>query len=492
VPLFEVKKNKKYSSIMVNKCSCRGCFTNQTGHDQCAVFGLPKEENLRKEWITFINRKDINVESLKYVFVCVRHFEEKFLNRKEKRTRLLMNLQPVPTILSNTQKNLPKSALPTISKPRKPPTQRNQEGDQSKIFFENDIIRDFSDVKESLLLELDPSFSYKRYEDHAVIFAMQSDELSVPKVTHCIRINSDLRVKLFYEGLPLALPKWFYSGRHSKLTSKSMLKNFINYMKCEYENHSSILEEMRRLQFIKSKPIYSADLLRYALLLRYTSFPSYKLLSTEFKLPSASFLRKMTSGTIDTLASAQLLKESGKISNDVILIFDEMYLQKCVEYSGGEMIGADENGVMYKGIVCFMIVGLQSNIPFVIKTTPEKEITGEWLKEELKDCIIKLINCGFNLRGVVSDNHSTNVSAYKKLGYELSQDPDELFITFSGCKIYLFFDSVHLMKNLRNNLLNRKRLLFPNFYFNKFDHEINVIGGEITWNLLHQVSTDII
>ena len=30
-------------------------------------------------------------------------------------------------------------------------------------------------------------------------------------------------------------------------------------------------------------------------------------------------------------------------------------------------------------------------------------------------------------------------------------------------KIYMFFDSVHLIKNIRKNLLNRKRFLFPAF-----------------------------
>ena len=31
------------------------------------------------------------------------------------------------------------------------------------------------------------------------------------------------------------------------------------------------------------------------------------------------------------------------ISEDIVLMFDEMYLQKCEEYCGGEIIGANEN-----------------------------------------------------------------------------------------------------------------------------------------------------
>ena len=33
------------------------------------------------------------------------------------------------------------------------------------------------------------------------------------------------------------------------------------------------------------------------------------------------------------------------------MIFDEMYLQKIQEFFGGEMIGCDEEGELYQGIV---------------------------------------------------------------------------------------------------------------------------------------------
>ena len=39
-----------------------------------------------------------------------------------------------------------------------------------------------------------------------------------------------------------------------------------------------------------------------------------------------------------------------------------MYLQKCQGYFGGKVLGSDENGELYKGIVCFMIVGLKESI----------------------------------------------------------------------------------------------------------------------------------
>ena len=47
----------------------------------------------------------------------------------------------------------------------------------------------------------------------------------------------------------------------------------------------------------------------------------------------------------------QALKKDGKISEDICLLFDEMYLQKCEDYFGGELIGSDKNGKLDRGIV---------------------------------------------------------------------------------------------------------------------------------------------
>ena len=79
-----------------------------------------------------------------------------------------------------------------------------------------------------------------------------------------------------------------------------------------------------------------------------------------------------------------MLLDSNSISKDVVLMFDEIYLQKREEYAGGELVGADTDGNLYKGIMCFMIVGLQENVPFVVKAIPETGATGEWIKGEIE------------------------------------------------------------------------------------------------------------
>ena len=72
------------------------------------------------------------------------------------------------------------------------------------------------------------------------------------------------------------------------------------------------------------------------------------MLFEDFPSPSLSLLSKISKRKIDAIKCAQALKKDGKISEDICLLFDEMYLQKYEEYFGGELIGSDENGEFIK------------------------------------------------------------------------------------------------------------------------------------------------
>ena len=132
-------------------------------------------------------------------------------------------------------------------------------------------------------------------------------------------------------------------------------------------------------------------------------------------MPSLSLLEKISKGGVDPVMSAKLLLAKGRISEDVILMIDEMYLHKSEEYHGSEIVGCDEDGKLYKALVGFMIVGLKQSIPCIIKSIPETKIKGEWLKEEILKSIETLHSINFKAHGIVADNHSTNVSACSKI-----------------------------------------------------------------------------
>ena len=200
-------------------------------------------------------------------------------------------------------------------------------------------------------------YLFAKYEDHVVFYKIVLNELHVPEVTASIRVDDKLLEKLFLRDSPVPLPQWFRYEHNCELTSKSVLENFLWYLESQTEKFP-IFDELRKRQ-LKKNQVYSSEVIQYALLLRYTSLQSYKLLLDEFPLPSISLLNKIKKGNIDALEAAKLLLENNSISKDIVVLFDEMYLQKCVEYYGREFFGSYINNELYKSILCFMIIGLK-------------------------------------------------------------------------------------------------------------------------------------
>ena len=183
---------------------------------------------------------------------------------------------------------------------------------------------------------------------------------------------------------------------------------------------------------LKKNQVYSSEIIQYALLLRYTSLQSYKLLLDEFPLPSISLLNKIKEGNIDALKAAKLLLENSSISKYIVILFDEMDLRKCAEYYEGKFLGSNINNELYKSIVCFMIIGLKENVPYIVIAAPVTFIDSELLKDELLNCLELLITDSFNVRAVICDNHAANVSAFTKLILQFGEDNESLFINFQS------------------------------------------------------------
>ena len=82
-----------------------------------------------------------------------------------------------------------------------------------------------------------------------------------------------------------------------------------------------------------------------------------------------------------------------------------MFLQKWLQYMAGVRVREDENADLYKGIVGFMIAELKKSIPYMIQAISEVTFNGKWLCEKIAENIQTLVDAGFRVRAVVSDNH---------------------------------------------------------------------------------------
>ena len=141
-----------------------------------------------------------------------------------------------------------------------------------------------------------------------------------------------------------------------------------------------------------------------------------------------------------------------------------------------------------------MVVGLKESIPYITQAIPEITFTGQWLSHKIAENIQNLTLVGFCVRCVVTDNHSANVNAFSSLVIMFNSESNlyiehlsrqkELFILF----IYLFYYTVHLLKIIRNNLLNGKKFVFPEFMHNNYLHiNIHCPAGYIRWGNLYNI-----
>ena len=120
----------------------------------------------------------------------------------------------------------------------------------------------------------------------------------------------------------IPLPPWLNQGQNVKLNFPSGLKNNIS------EKEYSLLQEPRAREFYKPKgrSPFSADIIHYALHLRYTSLKSYKL----------SLLNKNEERGVDAMTG--FFKKKNRISKDCVVMIDEMYLQRGTQYQRENML----------------------------------------------------------------------------------------------------------------------------------------------------------
>ena len=398
---------------MVFKCCVVDCDTGKV--QGAAVFAFPDQEKKPeswKAWFKFVNRKNFKVTNS--TGICEKHFKEEFIRKGKQRNTLIRTLNPIPTI-QHYSVNTPLSVLPTPSPPtRKPPLKRSRpndpEEDELRKFLDFDKINQFSDIDETYAPD---GFSFKRSSDDSVVFyeLATKDDTGIPFVETAIQVDRKMHVKLFHEGNPVPQPEWFRKNNNTdcKLTSRGMLVNFVSYVKASVK--PSLLDELQKIRNMqpKGRPPFSAEVMRFALRVRYTSKTAYDALLEEFPLPSLSVLQKLCQGGKDSMKAAKLLLEKGEIDRDVVLMLDEMHLQKEESFQGGSTVGKDENGELYKGVLNYMIVGIRKNIPFVVRAVSEVTVSGGLVRKHIDEVLNDLHTTGFNVRTIVADNHSSSV-----------------------------------------------------------------------------------
>ncbi|XP_055928711.1 uncharacterized protein LOC129959843 [Argiope bruennichi] len=146
-----------------------------------------------------------------------------------------------------------------------------------------------------------------------------------------------------------------------------------------------------------------------------------------------------------------------------------MHVKPYFDYKGGNISGFSYNSEnAATSVVTFMINSISSSYKDVVHILPVNKIAADVLHAFIKKIIIGLENIGFKVICVVTDNNSVNQKAMSQFASP-SQSYSILYPHPVNKERPLFFmiDTVHLLKNIRNNWINQKNvdkcMFYPNF-----------------------------
>lgn len=139
-----------------------------------------------------------------------------------------------------------------------------------------------------------------------------------------------------------------------------------------------------------------------------------------------------------------------------VLSFDEMSVEETVEYDSkyDRVVGP------HKNLQVMMARGLFSNWKQPVYAAFDTKVT----VAELNNVIIELFEAGYKVVGCVSDCGGGNQGLWKECGIDVVANPHKTFIEHPilKTKIYFFPDAPHLLKLIRNWLLDEGFLVEGN------------------------------
>lgn len=223
--------------------------------------------------------------------------------------------------------------------------------------------------------------------------------------------------------------------------------------------------------------MYSVETLLYSCILLFT-YPAYRYLRNTnlLILPHPNYLKTFQLNHLNTGHNNSIKKyliEKFKLleiyEQKVSLLLDEIYVKPAIIYKANKLQGfakncSDIEKTSATTVQVFMISSVLSKNKDVVGLFPVRNLESNYL-HSITNSILQLLNeIGFEVVAILNDNNKVNRSLFEKL----SGGVMKIYIDSPFDKnknFFLLFDTVHLLKCIRNNLLNAtdQTFIFPSF-----------------------------
>ena len=195
-------------------------------------------------------------------------------------------------------------------------------------------------------------------------------------------------------------------------------------------------------RFLKvTEPSHKSEAFEYFALSRST----YNRLREDFELPCISTLTNLTSkvkSQDDESFIVNAFKNLPENQKKCFIVLDEVYVKSLLQYHGGILFGKAVNkpDQVANTVLSFMVVCLNGGPKFLTKMLPVKELDANFLFSQTEFLIDNLKKAGAD---IICDGNRVNQKFFKMF------DTVEPWRTRDN--MFLLFDFVHLLKNVRNN-----------------------------------------
>lgn len=274
-----------------------------------------------------------------------------------------------------------------------------------------------------------------------------------------------------------------------KVKQPITLNDLINTMSDYLTGHSLefCISQLKLSGQRKKQRRFSYSMKLFCLSLHYKSPTAYRFLRRSFCLPSVRTLQKLftnldiSCGFSDQLFTflKPIVSQMSEMDKCCSVCFDEMSLKAGLAYDNqtDKIIGFEDLGDIVgpgqqigKQALVFMVQGIlkkwKQPLGFFISS---KQTSANVIDILLRDCLTRLQEIGLSVKCIICDQGSSNQSLFNNILKISVQMP---YFMFNNEKMYVLYDPPHLLKCVRNNLLN---------------HDLIVSGQKVSWKHISEL-----
>lgn len=437
---------------MGRKCCVTGCNSNYSAVDKVTVYRLPRDLAERERWIKAIPRD--NIPNTPNTVVCIKHFPEDFETVSVKGR---LRPKDPPSIFPN----VPKSLIPTPpplprSTTKSSSTVRCHQPDELDEFSKRDIV-DFDTLCSSIPnRDLGLQFQFTSFVNNKSLSIQSVDYLhssGIPRFV--LRISPDQSFEGYHAGVKMSIVP-LSKNRITSIDRWSQLEAALNYLNSLELSHkkSVMLEQCSTLNAVSVKNVkYSPDVIVRAFEYLATSRSLYNRLREDFGLPSQTTLNRISSkvnNTSDLTFLKSVFCSLKEQQRKYVLLIDEVYVKPLLTYHGGKLFGKSVNKPedLATTVLGFMLVSLYGAPSFLVKMLPVHKLDSQFMFDQTQELLSNIKQADGSVVSIICDNNRINQSFFKLFPLKSPWETTD--------NIFLLYDFVHVMKNIRNNWLTEK------------------------------------